>query len=219
MAEMRHEFGSLEEPGVLTPTMPVDIGARSQRQRILAAMARACAEKTFAAVTIADIVTNAGISRATFYKHFPNKRDCFDATVEDFAAQLENRIREAVGVADTPAAALCDGTAAVLDLLAANPAQTKVLVIDAPTVEPAIFGRYRKRAIDALDSQWEEDKQRHEPDADAKVAFGRAQVLLADYVAAGRTAELPNLQQELVYVALLPFVGPMQALEYAKLGR
>ena len=41
---------------VLTPSLPWDVAVRSQRERILKAIARSCAEKTFAETTIADIV-------------------------------------------------------------------------------------------------------------------------------------------------------------------
>lgn len=89
MLPMRHEIGSIGEPGVLMPTVPADIGARLQRQRILDGMAASCAEKTFAKTTIGDIVERAAISRATFYKHFANKEECFEAAVEQFVEELE----------------------------------------------------------------------------------------------------------------------------------
>jgi AcrR family transcriptional regulator len=73
---------SSEKPvSVLRPTTPVDIAERSQRQRILDAMIDSCAEKTYAATTITDIVARARISRTTFYKHYDDKRACFDAAI------------------------------------------------------------------------------------------------------------------------------------------
>ena len=63
---------------VLSPTVPTDIGETSQRQRIIEAMIDSCAEKTYAATTITDIVSRARISRTTFYKRFGDKRACFD---------------------------------------------------------------------------------------------------------------------------------------------
>jgi AcrR family transcriptional regulator len=216
---MRHEFGSFEEPGVLAPTMPIDIGARSQRQRILAAMADSCAEKAFASVTIADIVAHASISRATFYKHFENKRECFEAAVEHFAGMLEAAAGSAYASAPLPTKALQSAIATVLQLLAANPPYAKLLLIEAPTVDPTIVGRYRDRVIGALEAAQGPRKTLDESGPDPRIAFGRAQVLMADYVAAGRAEELPELAHELVYIALLPFVGQKRALDQAKLAR
>jgi AcrR family transcriptional regulator len=48
---------------VLDPTVPLDVGVLSQRQRIIDAMIESCAEKTYPATTIADIVRRAGISQ------------------------------------------------------------------------------------------------------------------------------------------------------------
>ena len=81
--------GAVGKFGVLTPRLPQDIALRTQRQRILEAMAVSCAEKTFSSATIADIVSHANISRGTFYKHFNNKQECFYATADHFLLELQ----------------------------------------------------------------------------------------------------------------------------------
>ena len=45
-------------------------------------MVASCAEKTYAATTIGDVVAGARISRTTFYREFDDKRACFDAALE-----------------------------------------------------------------------------------------------------------------------------------------
>ena len=55
----------------------------SQRARMLDAVTRAVAEKGYARVTVGDVVSEAGVSRRTFYEQFKDKEDCFlaaDAT-------------------------------------------------------------------------------------------------------------------------------------------
>jgi len=177
-------------------------------------MAESCAEKTFPRTTIADIVTRASISRATFYKHFINKRECFDATVEAIAAELEAAASNALGGADSAAEGLRRAVAAVLDALVSQPSHARVFVLEAPMVDPALVSRYRAAVIDALGIVWGSDHM----GADPSVSFGRAQVLIASYVASERIAELPELQRELVYIALLPFLGQKRALEHANLS-
>jgi AcrR family transcriptional regulator len=49
------------------------------RQRILAGMAKAIADKGYADTTIADIVREAKVSRRTFYEHFANQSECLFA--------------------------------------------------------------------------------------------------------------------------------------------
>jgi AcrR family transcriptional regulator len=221
----------MREPGVLGPSLPVDIGARSQRQRILNAMAKSCAEKTFAATTIADIVAAAGISRATFYKHFADKRECFEATVDAFVDRLQAAASDAQAEGDTGPDAVEKAAEAILTQLAASPEEARLLLLEAPIVEPAIVGRCRELAIGGVEaSLGSNGPAKRKPAngspagngsaaADPTIAFGRAGVLIADYVAGNRTADLPELVPEMVYIALLPFVGHERALDQAKRKR
>jgi AcrR family transcriptional regulator len=212
MAAMRHESGSFREPGVLAPALPVDIGARSQRQRILEAMVKSCAEKSFASTTIADIVGTAGISRATFYKQFQNKRECFDAAVNEFIDLLIEAASRAQAGRDPGVDAVKAATQAILDELAAKPDHARLLLLEAPIVDPAIVGRCRELVVGGLESQCTRNGFR----ADPTIAFGRGQVLVADYVADDRADELPTLAPELIYAALLPYTGHEEALRHAK---
>lgn len=218
---MKQDLEASSEPGVLTPSVPWDIGTRAQQERILKAMARSCAEKTFSATTIADIVGHASISRATFYKHFANKRECFDATATAFLTELQKTAKVARSASDgSPSIAIRSVMAAVLDLLAAKPHQTQVLLVEAPIVDPDIVRRYRLLILEALAAQ-----QRQAggsggiAGADPEIAFGRAKVLVVEYLAAGRVKELPSLLPELVYIAHLPYLGQDLALRQARLAR
>lgn len=219
MTAMRHESGSFGEPGVLTPTVPVDIGVRSQRQRILEAMAKSCAEKSFAASTIADIVGHASISRATFYKHFADKRECAMAAADHFAAEVEVAAKAAHATGESPADALQKALAAVLALFAANPAYATLLLIEAPSVDPGFVGRYRTLAIAAMAAAWDPGEKRTGTLPDPSIAFGRAQILMVSYITAGNIDLFPELLGELVYIALLPFLGQDDALAHLRLGR
>lgn len=209
---------ALRKSGVLTPSLPPDIGVRSQRQRILEAMAKSCADKTYSATTIADIVGCASISRGTFYKHFTNKQDCFYATADTFLVDLQGVAAVAYARSDdvSPVDAVRDVIAAVLDGLATNPAETKMLLVEAPIVDPEIVRRYRNFAMSALEKQLQTGGVVGDAQANPEIAFGRAKVLVADYVAAGRVKQLPKLLPELVYIALLPYAGQDTALAHAQ---
>ncbi|HXR30789.1 MAG TPA: TetR/AcrR family transcriptional regulator [Solirubrobacterales bacterium] len=213
---MQQQSEAATQPGVLTPTVPWDIGERSQRQRILGAMASSTAEKTFAGTTIADIVGHASISRATFYKHFANKRECFDATVESFLSELWQAAAEVRSTDDLPAEAIRKAATAGLQRMAKKPAHAKLVLIEAPSVNPAIVRSYRDALIDVLEREL--NLERATNGADPGIAVGRAKVLLADFLAADRAKELPSLVPEIVYIALLPYVGQEAALQQAGLG-
>jgi AcrR family transcriptional regulator len=207
-------------PSVLEPTLPPDIGEGSQRQRIIDAMIECCAEKTYAATTIADIVKRAGISRTTFYKRFANKRACFDAALDSCIADLRAVAIAAHTGSDSPPEAVRKAVAAALDLLAAKPALAQLVMGDAVTVEPVILERYRSLLIPALEDIWDatEEEPKRSRASDPLLAFGRAQVLIFNQIAAGRTTKLPDLLPEIVYIALLPFAGHEEATRQAQLA-
>jgi AcrR family transcriptional regulator len=216
---MRQKSEPASERGVLTPAVPWDIGHRSQRQRILKAMATSCAEKSFSATTIADIVGHASISRATFYKHFANKRECFDATAESFLDELRDTATEVQSPKDPPVEAVRNVAASVLEYLAAKPAYANLLVVEAPTVDPQIVRDYREIVTRSLASRLQSSKRTPRKGANPEIAFGRAKLLVADYVAAKKAKQLPSILPEIVYIALLPYVGQEAALAGAGIDR
>jgi hypothetical protein len=109
--------------------------------------------------------------------------------------------------------------AAIIELLAAKPDHDKLLLLEAPIVDPEIVRRYRNSALGALNKQLAAEAGTLRPEADPEIAFGRAKVLIADYIAAGQVEDLPSLLPELVYIALLPYAGQDAALEQARLSR
>jgi AcrR family transcriptional regulator len=216
--EMTPKPESRQADGILTPSIPWDIAVRNQRERILRAMATNCAEKTFVGTTIADIVGTAGISRATFYKHFTNKAECFHAAVEDFLAELQSAAEDAKESAGgSQSERIRSPIAALLVRLAAEPEHATLLLVEAPNVDPGIVRDYRRRAVDALEAELEMAESPNPVGADPELAFGRVKVLLADFIAAGEIENLPTLLPEIVYISLLPYVGQDKALEEAQL--
>ncbi len=67
---------------------------RSQRNRILWAMAEVSAERGYAHVSVADVLSRAGVSRATFYQLFRDKEDCFSAAYEALAELITSTLAD-----------------------------------------------------------------------------------------------------------------------------
>lgn len=180
-------------------------------------MSECCAEKTYAATTITDIVGRARISRTTFYKHFADKRACFDAAIDDCVSQLAEVARAAHSEADGPADATRKAAAAVLDCLSARPGLAQLLSGDAIGVEPAVIERYRRATIPALEALWGRNGDAPTPHLDPRLAFGQAQVLILNQIATGKSNQLPQLLPEIVYLAVSPYGGHEEALKQSKL--
>lgn len=78
------------------PRTPADV-----RASLALGLAKAVAEKGYAATTIADVVANARVSKRTFYEHFADKEACLMELYGDACARLMQVLREA-GHRDQP---------------------------------------------------------------------------------------------------------------------
>ena len=216
---MQKHRSSEKATSVLDPTTPLDVGHQSQRRRIVDAIIDSCAEKTYAATTITDIVARARISRTTFYKHFDDKRACFDAAIEDSIAQLQGVAAAAHSPEDPPGDAVREAVAAVLQALAERPGLAQLLTGDAMAVEPRVIECYRKATIPALEALWSESGNGGNPHIDPRLAFGQAQVLILNQIATGNTDRLPELLPEISYLAVSPFGGHEEAIRQSQIAK
>ncbi|HEY2142253.1 MAG TPA: TetR/AcrR family transcriptional regulator [Solirubrobacteraceae bacterium] len=80
--------------------LPRETVAADQRERLFAAMVEAVDERGFAATTISDLVSRAGVSRRSFYEHFHNKDECLLATYDVVVERLERRLVDAYDSVD-----------------------------------------------------------------------------------------------------------------------
>lgn len=181
-------------------------------------MVDSCAEKTYAATTITDIVARARISRTTFYKHFEDKRACFDAAIAHCIEQLQDVAAAAHVSEDRPGDAVRQATAAVLEAMAARPGLAQVLTGDAIAVDPRVVERYRRATLPAIEALWSSNGLPAKAHTDPRLAFGQAQVLILNQIATGRADQLPELLPELVYLAVNPYGGHEEALEQSRLA-
>src|SRR6266446_10360689 len=82
--EARHSVFAPTIPGLPSgyTGLPRELVEASQRQRLLHGVTVTVAEKGFGTVTVAEITARAGVSKRTFYEHFPDKLACFLAAHE-----------------------------------------------------------------------------------------------------------------------------------------
>jgi AcrR family transcriptional regulator len=168
----------------------------SQRGRLLDAIAQVVAEKGYGATTVADVIERAGVSRKTFYEHFRDKEACFLAAYDAGVEVLLATMREA---GDTRGR-----VQAYLETLAAEPAFARTFLIEVAAAGPRALQR-RREVHDAVAAFVADAAPDGAPPHAALAAVGATQEVVARWVADGRTAELPQLTDELtrVYVALL----------------
>ena len=93
-------------------------------------MAQACANKGFAATTIADIAADAKVSKRTFYEHFDSKADCFIALYESASARALSVLRDQVDVSRDWHEQVERALSAYFQALAVSPVLLRTLFIE-----------------------------------------------------------------------------------------
>lgn len=124
--------------------IPAEVVARNQRERLVAAMAEACAERGYAGTSVADVAKRAGVSSVTFYKQFADKRDCMLAAHRQLLGRLLEEVDRAraaagerVGAADGGERAKARAALrATLGLLATDPPSARLLTVEILAVGP-----------------------------------------------------------------------------------
>lgn len=117
---------------------------RDQRERLLAAVPGVVAERGYEAMSVADIVKAAAVSRNAFYKNFADKQECF-ATAHDAGHE---RLFEVLVEPCDPDATIEErierSLAAGLDALASEPDVARLLFVEAPSAGEEIALRYHE---------------------------------------------------------------------------
>jgi AcrR family transcriptional regulator len=134
---------------------PKRVVRASQRERLLEAMAEAVAERGYGAAAVADVIERAGVSRKTFYEHFPNKERCFLAAYDAGVSMVLDAIGPAVEAAPDPYSAAAAGTQAYVETLAANPALARAFFVEVLAAGPAALKR-RDAVLERFADQLEE---------------------------------------------------------------
>jgi AcrR family transcriptional regulator len=192
-----------------------------RRQPILEAMIRVAGSKGYRATSVADVVADAHASRATFYKYFDDKRDCFLAAYE----LAVERILAAAQAACDPMRPWQErarsGLAAGVDLCARHPTLAGVAVVEVAAAGDearrrhwAAIGRFAR----LLEDGREKALQPPLPPNTALMAISGVVGLIFDELRAGRAAELPHLLPDLEFALLVPFVGPRAAAKEMSRG-
>jgi AcrR family transcriptional regulator len=103
---------------------------RSQRARLMRAMAEATSENGYVETSVADVLRRAKVSRETFYQQFASKQDCFIAAYEQAAGAIL-ALLETVAAGDGPPLERFARTIEVyLQALAAEPAFARLFMVE-----------------------------------------------------------------------------------------
>lgn len=182
---------------------------RDQRERLLAAVPGVVAERGYEAMSVADIVKAAAVSRNAFYKNFAGKQECFatahDAGHERLFEVLVQPCEDGATIEERVERSLAAG----LEALAAEPDVARLLFVEAPSGGEEIALRYHEwlqRYGTLLRTAAPEMPPEAQPAPEVEgVIVGGIASRVASEVLNGRAAKLPDLAAPLVEYVLAFF--------------
>jgi AcrR family transcriptional regulator len=126
------------------PQLPQEFVAAHKRRRMIDAMSELCAEQGYEATKIADVVRRARVARKTLYDNFSGKEELFLAAFDMTLADAEADVAEACGSVSSGdwKGRTEAGLRALLEFVAAHPAEAKLWLVEAPAASPAAASRY-----------------------------------------------------------------------------
>jgi AcrR family transcriptional regulator len=182
---------------------------------MLSAIAEAVADKGYAATTVGDVVSGAGVSRKTFYEHFADKEECFLAAWDAGVELLLEAIMASRTEASDPVGRMRAGLRAYLETLAGSPAFARSFLIEVVAAGPRAEARRAEvhaRFAELLATLHEQSRAETPelpdvPESISRAAVGAINELVSDYVRAGRTGDLLDLEDTILHLELVLFAG------------
>jgi AcrR family transcriptional regulator len=195
--------------------LPRGFVAFNQRERIFDAISNLTASGGYPALSLEDIAAEAAVSLQTFYTHFDSKEDAFLATYEVGHAKAMAVVNQTLARQSSWIEGVRAGATALLEYLASEPSYAHLACVDVMIAYPHMAARVH----DANDSYAELLDLRIGDDGPSLLpapVVGEAIVggvfeLLHDYILRGRTRQLPELADHIMYIALTPFMGNQAA--------
>jgi AcrR family transcriptional regulator len=192
-----------------------------QRRRILRAVGELVAKRGYGDVTVELIVKRARVSYKTFYKHFSGKEECFSALFEEVFSSVETSIRERLAAEPAPwPEQVAIALRTFIETVVADPIIARAVIVEAPTVGPAILDRYEEsinafaplfRAGRKLNPRGEELPATIEDTLTGSVFWSVYQRLIV-----GEAELLPGLLPDLVELVVRTYLGEDEATRVAR---
>jgi AcrR family transcriptional regulator len=206
-----------EDPGSLRPlhggrhSIPADVLAHNQRERLLAALASSVAEHGYNATTITQITGAASVSRRTFYEHFAGKEECFLAAYEALDTYLGGLMEEAASGESEWPDQIAAAFIALIGFLASRPNFARLYLVEAAVVGE---GMAAARATTARRFIALLEPGRKFRDVDPGIEeglVGGIVTLLGRRVVSGDAAELDRFAPGVIEFVLAPYLGVDEA--------
>jgi AcrR family transcriptional regulator len=192
------------------------------RRRILDALIATVAHRGYDRTTVERVLYVAGLPAAAFEEHFEHKQDCLLQALDELLGQLERVVLERTALSASWPERLRLGLQTLLRALARDPDGARVALVESPAAGEVAVERLHRalaRFVPILDEGLAlADSTEHLPPQTSEAIVGGIASIVHRRVLEGHIAELPALLPDLLYFALMPYLGHHRALSAAGLG-
>jgi AcrR family transcriptional regulator len=215
---------------------------------MLDALVWTVARRGYDRTTVERVLRLAKVPRPLFDEHFEDKQDCLLAALEDLIGQIERTISERVSESTSWSERVRRGLQALLEALAHDPDGARVVLVECLSAGDPALARLRTAMASFVpvleqgrrshsrdgggrcggdpcgddatgDDTAEGTDTGHLPPQASEAVVGGIASILHRRVLEGHTAELPSLLGDLLYFALMPYLGHDRALAAAESAR
>jgi len=220
--------GARKSASPATDGLPREHVSEIQRMRILTAMAEVASEMGAGSVTVAHVVSRAGVSRRTFYDLFADREECFLAAFEEAIGRVSALVIQAYEAQSAWRERVRAGLWALLQWLDEDPATARLCIVESLAAGPRVLER-RAVVLRALVRAIDEGrgavgagsglrrKATTLPPLTAEGVVGAVLSVIHTRLCEPKTRPLTGLLGELMGVVVLPYQG--QAAAEKELGR
>jgi AcrR family transcriptional regulator len=198
---------------------PHEIVADHGQQRLLTGAALALAEHGYAEMNVEHILDQAGVSRATFYEHFDNKRECLLIAHEQaFNRLTAELVRACAGRAEW-SAKVAAAIVAAIDFAVRAPEEARLLVLETLAADPVLVERalvsndYLVGLLRNGREQWRPAASL--PELTERALIGATTSVIGRRLLCDQVDTLPALAPQLTHLILIPYLGNEEAAKFA----
>lgn len=202
----------------LAPVVPFPgLRSRAPRERLLEAMLLVSGELGYERVAVKNVIERARASRATFYKNFEDREDCFAQAHRDASEWLYRRMLGAARRAPSWREGLRAALTELLEFCANQPAIAKAVFVEVHAAGKQALAQRRdlmERLSHALDSARREIPTRQAPPpVTSTFMVGAIDTLVCAKLMDDDAARAPEMLPGLLYFVVMQYFGEKAAWE------
>jgi AcrR family transcriptional regulator len=186
-----------------------------QRERLIAAFAKAAAERGYALLDLNQVAREAGVSRSTFEAHFKSKEQGLVAAQDAFFDRLRLEVLHACeGPGEWPLKVRAALEATLAFLVEAS-TLARVFTIEAAAAS-LVAAERQSAALERFADLLRQGREHYPaasslPDATERLLVGGVASIVSTHLLVENPQAIPVLEDQLVELVLIPYLGAAEA--------